>query len=167
MGESNSNDSSVWFPAGVDVESIATGHGLEATGAHVYNEIIQLAKDRILDRQTFAEALRFGTFSLLLEAVSRLTGPMEERIGAASQLAQLFQERNKALIKEPISEENLVHFARIIVENNWRWEDLCVAYLDPEAVRIDRLRENLERSPTERWQRHRRFMRNLRHIKRA
>ena len=152
----------MWIPSESDILR------LRADAAHAAAlEIIQLTAERIGGRSALDEALRFGTFSLLIEAISRLGEQKDKNAKAAVELACEFQERNKALIDEPLSDEALEHFADIIVDNEWDWEDFSVAFLDPEAARIDRLRENLRRTPTERWQQHQRFMRNFRHVKRA
>ena len=114
-------------------------------------------------------ALRYGAFSYLLEFVRRWPSDREVAVLVAEQFLSLNGFGNLMDSEHMIlsNREVLSGFAGRILEGGYDWESFLIAFLDPEAVVKDRLRENLALTPTERYRRHQNFMRQVRSVRHA
>jgi len=130
-------------------------------------------RDRMSDRiesgleKGVSAAIRLGMFSYLQELTTAWPsdGPLAEAF--AGQVAIDFQARNSTPEHEMITAPTIKHFAQVIRNNHYDWDGLLVAFLDPEAARIDWLRQNLKLTPSERLRRHQVLMPQLRRARRV
>lgn len=148
-----------------DLKSACADAGLEWNAD--WNEITAITNHRIEQRLKTSptDAVRFGTFSYLIEGLRSLTGPQDCARRCAVEIAEAFLGANPGIWK--ISNDELAHFAEVIQSNAYDWEGFSIAFLDPEAARLDRLRQNLRLTPSERWRRHKKLISQIKRVRRA
>lgn len=145
------------------IHMLSAAEAEEAAGAKVPPALLSETGRRIAAaaEESAVKAVRFGAFSYLVEGV-RTVSPQ-----AGIQLAARFLAKNPMPPGKEIGMNVLEHFAEIIEANQYDWEGLSIAFLDPEAAHQDRIRENLKLSPAERLERHEAFMSQIRRAKRV
>jgi hypothetical protein len=143
--------------------------GLPSVDQGFWKKIVESTNRRIEERVRFgdSEAVRFGAFSYLLEVVCLWPNGGEPARACAVAVSEDFLKRNALLESDSLSEETLHHFAQIIQSNNYDWEGLLIAFLDPEAARLDRLRENLKLTPAERYMRQQKLISQIKKARRV
>jgi hypothetical protein len=118
-------------------------------------------------------AIRFGAFSYLLESV-RNSEASDAGSSAAVAVAMSFLRRNEEVCKYhaigsalQLDSGTLARFAEIMIRGEYDWESFCIDFLDPEAAFVNRLRQNLGLSPSQRWRRHEELRRQMNRARRA
>lgn len=126
------------------------------------NRAIELTEERIRGRLDLdlADAVTYGAFSYLAEII-----PLVPNLDCCVSLALAFTEWNQGPDFETFSREALERFGEMIRDNGFSWDDLLVAFLDSEAAKQDRLRQNLALTVSERYNRHNKLMGQLRRAK--
>ena len=143
----------------------------------VAQRIIELAQERALVETGWSDldsdsdegrALLVGALSILLETIRSAEGDKKHAADAAISLARRVLELNPARHAKmneessvPFDEAALRRFAEIISLNDYNWSDFSISFVSPEEARKDRLRRNLQLTPTERLIRHQNLMRQL------
>jgi len=143
-----------------ELMEVASREGLPQLPPESLRAITDFTKRRIEERLNSDrnEAIRFGAFSYLIEVLRAWPDAGDLAQKGAVGIAGVFLSRNPAPELGSLDEKTLYHFADVIRANGYDWEGLLIAYLDPDAARLDRLRQNLKLSPTERWRRHQKLI---------
>ncbi len=152
----------------VELQTMAAEMGMPDLGMAAWEEMAESTRLRISDMaaENGPDAMRLGALSYLVEILGLLRERAEHPENLAVAVAKRFLEHNPGLASD-LSDVDLAHFARRIIEGRYNWESLRIAYLDPEAARLERLRENLRLSPEERWRRQRLIISQLKRARRA
>lgn len=165
----NGQQGSVTLSTGSDLENLALDFGLPLVPQDRWVSIAQNTRARIAERLDFDRtgAIRFGAFSYLVELCNLALDGETEMADFAVRVAEQFLQENLAPQQISPNSEELRHFASVIQRNRFDWQSMLVAYLDPEAARVDRLRQNLKLTPLERVARHRKIVPQLKKARRV
>ena len=149
------------FVLGVsEIDAQAQSLGLPIFDPQYWNGAVDRTNDRIEQRlkRDLVEALRFGAFSYLLEVARAWQNGGELAQQCAVEVADAFLKCNRLSTEDVLTRTHLQHFANVIQTNEYDWEGLLIAYLDPDAAQMDRLRQNLKLTPAERLRRHQKLI---------